>query len=120
RRTRDQESLRAGRRMISYLVVFAVSASVAFASTPLVRRFAVRTGAIDRPSDRKVHPKPTPTLGGLAVYLGVLAGMGVSRLLPFFSQLHHSSSEPSAALLGGLVILVVGVYDDVRGTSVAA
>jgi len=105
--------------MISYLVVFAVSASVAFASTPLVRRFAVRTGAIDRPSDRKVHPKPTPTLGGLAVYLGVLAGMGVSRLLPFFSILHRSSSEPSAALLGGLVILVVGVYDDIRGTSAA-
>ena len=105
--------------MISYLLVFAVSGVVAFGATPLVRRFAVRTGAIDRPSDRKVHPKPTATLGGLAIYLGVLAGMGVSRVLPFFSGLHHSSSEPSAALLGGLVILAVGVYDDVRGTSPA-
>src|SRR2546429_3604973 len=46
--------------------------------------------------------------------------MGVSRLLPFFHQLHQSSSEPAAALLAGLVILLLGAYDDVRGTSAAA
>src|SRR5438128_142968 len=45
--------------------------------------------------------------------------MGVSRVLPFFSQLHRSSSEPVAALLGGLVVMLVGAYDDVRGTSPA-
>src|SRR5438309_8726381 len=119
-RTRDRrQKPHGGPRVISYIVVFAVSAGVAFATTPLVRRFAARTGAIDRPSDRKVHPKPTPTLGGLAIYLGVLAGMGISRVLPFFSQLHHSSSEPVAALLGGLVVMLVGAYDDVRGTSPA-
>jgi UDP-GlcNAc:undecaprenyl-phosphate GlcNAc-1-phosphate transferase len=106
--------------VISYLIVFGASAGAAFVMTPLVRRFAVRTGAIDRPSDRKVHPKPTPTLGGLAIYLGVFVGMAVSRVLPFFHQLHQSSSEPAAVLLGGLVILVIGVYDDVRGTSAAA
>ena len=106
--------------MGAYLIVFGVSAVTAFGLTPLVRRFALRTGAIDRPSDRKVHPKPTPTLGGLAIFLAVVAGMGISRVLPFFHDLHQSSSEPAAALLGGLVILVVGVYDDVRGTSAAA
>jgi UDP-GlcNAc:undecaprenyl-phosphate/decaprenyl-phosphate GlcNAc-1-phosphate transferase len=106
--------------VIPYLIVFGASAGAALVTTPLVRRFAVRTGAIDRPSDRKVHPKPTPTLGGLAIYVGVLVGMGVSHLMPFFRQLHHVSSEPVAAILGGLVILVVGVYDDVRGTSPAA
>jgi UDP-GlcNAc:undecaprenyl-phosphate/decaprenyl-phosphate GlcNAc-1-phosphate transferase len=106
--------------VIDYLIVFAVSAGAAFGATPLVRRFAVRTGAIDRPSDRKVHPKPTPTLGGIAIYLGVAVGMGVSRIMPFFHPLHRSSSEPGAALLAGLVILLVGVYDDVRGASAPA
>ena len=106
--------------MIPYLIVFGASAGAAFVATPLVRRFAVRSGAIDRPSDRKVHPKPTPTLGGLALYIGVVIGMGVSRMLPFFHQLHQSSSEPAAALLGGLVILLIGTYDDLRGTSAAA
>src|SRR5437763_5158395 len=83
-----------GRRVIPYLIVFGASMGAAFVATPLVRRFAVRTGAIDRPSDRKVHPSPTPTLGGLAIYIGVLVGMGVSRMLPFFRPLHASSSEP--------------------------
>jgi UDP-GlcNAc:undecaprenyl-phosphate GlcNAc-1-phosphate transferase len=106
--------------VIHYLIVFGACAATVFVTTPLVRRFAVRTGAIDRPSDRKVHPNPTPTLGGLAIYLGVLVGMAVSRVLPFFHDLHQSSSEPVAALLGGLVILVIGVYDDVRGASAAA
>src|SRR5213594_1936976 len=106
--------------MSPYLVVFLVSAGTVLLVTPLVRRLAARFGAIDRPSDRKVHPKPTPTLGGLAIFLGVVAGMGVSRVLPFFHQLHQSSSEPAAALLAGLVILLVGVYDDVRGASAAA
>src|SRR5213080_182760 len=109
-----------GSWVIPYLIVFGASAGAAFVATPLVRRFAVRSGAIDRPSDRKVHPKPTPTLGGLALYIGVVIGMGVSRLLPFFHQLHQSSSEPAAALVGGLVILLLGAYDDVRGTSAAA
>jgi len=103
--------------VLDYLIVFGAAAAVAFVATPLVRRFAVRTGAIDRPSDRKVHPVPTPTLGGIAIYLAVLVGMGVSRVLPFFSQLHHSSSEPLAALVAGLVILLIGIWDDVRGTS---
>ena len=103
--------------MVDYLIVFGAAAGMAFAATPLVRWFAVRTGAIDRPSDRKVHPTPTPTLGGIAIYLGVLVGMIVSRGLPFFSELHHSSSEPVAALLAGFVILVLGIFDDVRGTT---
>jgi UDP-GlcNAc:undecaprenyl-phosphate GlcNAc-1-phosphate transferase len=103
--------------MAGYLIVFAVSAAVAFLATPLVLRLAIRTGWIDHPSDRKVHPKSTPTAGGLAIMLGVLAGLAVSRVVPSLNPLFKSSSDPDAALLAALTIVAVGVWDDVRGLS---
>ena len=55
--------------MTSYLLVFGITALTAFAVTPLVRKASILVGAIDRPSDRKVHPKPTPTLGGVGIFI---------------------------------------------------
>ncbi len=103
--------------MISYLVVFGATALTALVATPIVRRVSILVGAIDRPSDRKVHPKPTPTLGGVAIFVSLLVGMVVSHSLPYFDKLHQTSSEPLAALVGGAVVVLIGIVDDVRGTS---
>ena len=99
-------------------MVFAVSAGATFVVTPFVRRLSLRLGWIDRPSDRKVHPKPTPTAGGIAMFVGVGAGLGVSRMVPFLAGLHKTTSDPDAALLAAVVVLIVGVIDDARGVSV--
>ena len=48
--------------MTAYIWVFLACAATTFAVTPLVRRLALRYGAVDQPSDRKVHPKATPTM----------------------------------------------------------
>jgi UDP-GlcNAc:undecaprenyl-phosphate GlcNAc-1-phosphate transferase len=100
-----------------YLVVFAVTAGVTFLATPLVRRLSLRLGWIDRPSDRKVHPKPTPTVGGAAIFVGVLAGLGVSRVLPFFDGVYETSSELDATVIAATMIFVIGLVDDTRGVS---
>jgi UDP-GlcNAc:undecaprenyl-phosphate GlcNAc-1-phosphate transferase len=104
--------------LIHYLIVFGVTAVTAFVSTPVVRKGAVAFGAIDRPSDRKVHPRPTPTVGGLAIFVAVLAGWGVSHGMGFFDRMYRVSSEPFGVLVAGAVILAIGAVDDVRGTSV--
>jgi UDP-GlcNAc:undecaprenyl-phosphate/decaprenyl-phosphate GlcNAc-1-phosphate transferase len=106
--------------VLPYLVVFFSAAIAAFAATPLVRRAASRFGAIDRPSDRKVHPSPTPTLGGVALWLGVVAGLGVAYVMAPFRDLFAVSSEPLGALLAGTVIMLIGAVDDFRGLSVPA
>jgi UDP-GlcNAc:undecaprenyl-phosphate GlcNAc-1-phosphate transferase len=103
--------------LASYLLVFAVSAAVTFLTTPLVRQIALRIGWIDRPSDRKVHPTPTPTVGGLAIHLGVLAGLVAARFLPFLRGLYDTTSDLDAAAIAGTVIVMLGVVDDTRGVS---
>lgn len=53
-----------------------VSFLVALVATPIMRRLAIMNGVIDRPSDpRKVHKVPVAYLGGVAVYLGMMAGI---------------------------------------------
>jgi UDP-GlcNAc:undecaprenyl-phosphate/decaprenyl-phosphate GlcNAc-1-phosphate transferase len=98
-----------------YLAVAAVSAIVTFGATPLVRHFALRFGAIAHPSDRMVHDRATPSAGGLAMYLGVLAGLAVASLLPLLTDLRGSQwwwvigAASAAATLGAI--------DDVKGIS---
>jgi UDP-GlcNAc:undecaprenyl-phosphate/decaprenyl-phosphate GlcNAc-1-phosphate transferase len=100
-----------------YLLVFVASAGVTFVITPLVRRLSLRLGWIDQPSDRKVHPNPTPTAGGIAMYVGVGAGLLAARLVPFLSDLHETSSELDAAFVAATVVVVLGVIDDTRGVT---
>jgi UDP-GlcNAc:undecaprenyl-phosphate GlcNAc-1-phosphate transferase len=105
---------------VAYLAVFLATAVASLVATPLVRRLSLRFGAIDRPSDRKVHPKPTPTLGGQALWLAILVGMGVAFLLPSFRGLLRASSEPLGVVLAATVMVVLGSVDDVRGISAPA
>ncbi len=97
--------------------MFAASAGVTFRATPLVRLLSLRLGWIDQPSDRKVHPKPTPTVGGLAIYVGVLAGLVATRFVPFLKNLYDTSSDLDAAAIAGTLIVVLGVVDDTKGVS---
>jgi UDP-GlcNAc:undecaprenyl-phosphate GlcNAc-1-phosphate transferase len=106
--------------VIAYIWVLLACAGTTFVATPVVRRLVVRVGAIDQPSDRKVHPKAVPTMGGLAMYAGLLAGLGVSRFLPFFSEMNHGSAEPLAALVTCTAIVGLGAIDDKRGVSALA
>jgi UDP-GlcNAc:undecaprenyl-phosphate/decaprenyl-phosphate GlcNAc-1-phosphate transferase len=102
--------------VLAHLVVAATAALVTGLVTPLVARLARRIGAVDRPSDpRKVHTAAVPTLGGLAMLLGLLAAVGVAWLLPTFGDLFATTSEPMALLLGAVVISAIGVADDIFG-----
>jgi UDP-GlcNAc:undecaprenyl-phosphate GlcNAc-1-phosphate transferase len=103
--------------VLPYLIVFGVSAGVTVVATPLVWRLALRLGWVDHPSDRKVHPRPTPTAGGLAMFLGAMAALGVARVLPALAPLREASSGLEAAALAALVVAMVGLVDDVRGLS---
>ena len=82
------------------LCAFAVS----FLMCPLVKSFAYKIGAIDVPKDnRRMHKKPVPRLGGLAIFLGFIVGMLLSV------KVDH---QLQGILLGASIIVVLGVVDD--------
>jgi UDP-GlcNAc:undecaprenyl-phosphate GlcNAc-1-phosphate transferase len=103
--------------MRGYLIVLLVAVATTALTTPVVRRLAERFGAVDAPDERRVHLRPTATLGGLAMFLGFLAGMAVASRLEQFQPVFHGTSEPVGILLGAAIIVGVGVIDDLREVS---
>ena len=95
-----------------YLLVGLSAAVVTFLLTGPVRRLALRFGAIAVPRGRDVHVVPVPRLGGVAMYVGVLAGVFVAQQLPVLRRAFDFSSETRAVLVAGGLIVLVGALDD--------
>ncbi len=92
------------------LYAFLVAAAVTALLTPLSMRFARRVGAIDEPRERGLSDRPTPLLGGLAIFAGALVA-GLIWLPAGYAR----ESQPQlwhGVLLGAAIITVVGALDD--------
>lgn len=90
----------------AYLLLLAFGS--AYVCTPLICLLAYRFGALDIPKGRKAHAAPTALLGGVAVYLAF--ALTVVRNFSF-------SDELKGVALGGTIILLVGLIDDLRELS---
>lgn len=104
---------------VAFLVVAGVALISTFVLTYVVRRLAVRYGAVVLPGTRSVHMKPMPTAGGAAMFLGFLVAMAVASRVPALEPVFRGSSEPLAVVLGAAIIFGVGFLDDL-GKSVCA
>ncbi len=100
-----------------YLVVFGASALTTMALTPVCRFVAVKLDIIDHPKDRGVHERPTPYLGGVAMLGGLVVGLWLATRLDPFRAALAGSSELKGVLVGGLLIVALGVLDDIRDIS---
>ena len=98
--------------MREYLITLLVAAAVTYLVTPVVRRFAVRIGAMTKVRDRDVHTIPTPRLGGAAMFIGMAAALLVASRMPTLQVVNQRFSEPKALLVGGGVVFLIGALDD--------
>lgn len=86
------------------LLSLLVSAAISFGITPLVKKMAYKVGAIDIPKDsRRMHNKPIPRLGGLAIAIAFLLTVMLLADVDYQTQ---------GILLGAVTIVVLGVLDD--------
>lgn len=102
--------------MKTYLTVYFGTVLIAMFLVPIVSRVAKRFRLVDAPGPRKVHDKPIPRMGGIAIVLSTL----VLVVLAFFidSDVSESLGETRAEFLGllaaGSFIFAVGLLDDLR------
>ncbi len=97
------------------LVAFLLGFLYTLLLVPLVKRLALRFGALDKPNARKVHHVPIPLWGGLGVFGGYLLAMAtVIALSPSFRQALTTvtRSQLLGMTIGGLLIVIVGLIDD--------
>lgn len=104
----------------AYLVVTAVAAVVTLVLVPVVRLLAEATGLLVEPDARRLHERPTPFLGGVAMYGGFVVGFVVAWRSGWFESIFDSSTEPIGLLAGATVAFLVGLVDDVRDISAPA
>jgi UDP-GlcNAc:undecaprenyl-phosphate/decaprenyl-phosphate GlcNAc-1-phosphate transferase len=88
---------------VQLIAAFFVSFLTVLVLTPLVIKFAHKIGATDKPNHRKVHAKVMPRLGGLAIFLGVVAGF-------FAAGLHDE--KLTGISIGAVLIIILGILDD--------
>jgi UDP-GlcNAc:undecaprenyl-phosphate GlcNAc-1-phosphate transferase len=102
---------------VIYLSVLAVAAALALILTPSVRAVARRWGLVDVPGGHKIHSTATPRVGGIAVTLAVVGAMASAAGSGQVGAGDVAGWQP--ALLGGILVFGVGVWDDVRAVSPA-
>jgi len=75
--------------------------------TPLARKLAFKVGALDIPKDaRKIHNKPMPYFGGIAIYVAIMACM--------FLYMPQDKTNVSI-MIGATIIVLTGIVDDMYG-----
>ena len=96
-----------------YLTVLVIAALVTYVATPVMRYLAFRVGAVTAARERDVHTVPTARLGGVAIYLGLVAAIVAASRIPFLGRVFEVSGAAWAVLGGAGLVCLLGVIDDI-------
>jgi UDP-GlcNAc:undecaprenyl-phosphate GlcNAc-1-phosphate transferase len=97
--------------LVDVLLAACLAAGLAFALSLAVGRLAKRLGWLDRPSPRRIHTRPVPRLGGVAIFLAFI----VTALVLYRPESAHEAVVFLGLGLASVLVVVVMAIDDVRG-----
>ncbi|NEO32365.1 MAG: undecaprenyl/decaprenyl-phosphate alpha-N-acetylglucosaminyl 1-phosphate transferase [Symploca sp. SIO3C6] len=101
-----------------HLIAFLTSMTVVLWSTPVVKNIGLKSGQVDRPSERKVHQRPMVRLGGVSIFAGTLSALLIVWWTGGFGFLPpHKEWEIWGVTLGGLAFFLIGLADDLFNLS---
>ena len=106
--------------MKTYFALFLIATFASLTITPLIRRLCERFKLLDVPADgRRVHKSAIPRLGGIGIYVSVMLALST---LPLISNLLTQSLRAYTSglfivLVPATLVLIFGIYDDLRGTN---
>lgn len=72
---------------------------------PVAKTIAMHVGALDMPNERKVHKKPMPRMGGLAIFFAFMIG---------YMLYAQSTTQMLSILMAGFIIVMLGMIDDIK------
>lgn len=93
---------------MKYLVVGVIAFIVSYILTPYMAHVGKKQNMLDMPGHRKIHEEAIPNLGGIVIFFGFLLS------LLFVVQIE---GQVKALLIGGVIILLLGVVDDIMDLS---
>lgn len=91
-----------GHNIFTIVIVTFITSAIL---VPIMKTMAVHVNAMDYPNERKVHKRPMPRLGGVAIFLSFLVGY------MFFA---NGSVRMLAILIASFVIVLMGIFDDIN------
>lgn len=95
-----------------YILAGLIAAAVTFAGSYLIWRLGARYRLYANIRDRDVHTTPTPRLGGVAMFLGIVVAMAFASQVSWFHLVFNDPGTVAAIFIAALLIVVLGVLDD--------
>lgn len=100
-------------RIVFYALVTGVAAVVTFALAVLIWKLSTKYRLYPTIRERDVHTRPTPRLGGVAMFLGIVVAFGVASQVPELSLVFSDAGKVLGILGAALIIVLIGVADDI-------
>lgn len=110
--------------LVPYLCLFGAALLVTLLTTPLARRIALWCGAVDYPGARRINKSPIPRMGGIAIFLGIVAAFVTQYVgTTFWGWPVVLVPSPKLEVnywmlvIAFLVVFLTGLLDDYRSLS---
>jgi UDP-GlcNAc:undecaprenyl-phosphate GlcNAc-1-phosphate transferase len=100
-------------RIVFYVLVAGVSGVVTFGLAWLIFKLSHRYRLYPKIRERDVHTRPTPRLGGIAMFFGIVVAFGIGSFLPPLALIYANPGQILAILGAAFLIVLIGVADDI-------